>query len=120
MVITREVNVLEMARGAILEQIDREAERIMANILDPNTDYKATRKLTITLSFKPNQNREIVKCEAQAKSSIAPIMPIETSIIVEADKDGRPRAAELMRQDPNQEVIFDEEPAVKVLKLRSV
>lgn len=111
-----EVNVLELARGAIQEQINGEMEKVMSNILDPNTDPKAARKLTITLTMKPNENnREIVNFSAQAKSTLVPIKPITTSIFVEADHNGRPKAAELTRSDPNQTAIFEDEP--KVIKL---
>ena len=118
---TIETNVLEMAKGAILEQIDNETAKIMANILDPNTDAKKARKLTITLTFKSDESREFVSCEAQAKSTIAPVMPIATRIILDTDKDGNPKAMELTKDDPNQIHVFDEEEEVKVLKLaRSV
>ncbi len=119
MIKTREVNVLELARGAILEQIEMEQTNIMANILDPNTDAKKARKLTITLTFKPDDSREYVAVEAQAKTALAPIMPISTRIMVEADSDGVPRAAELLKRDPNQMEIFeDEEQEQKVLRMR--
>lgn len=119
---TVETSVLEMAKGAILEQTDNEMARIMANILDPNTDAKKARKLTITLTFKADETREFVSLEAQAKSTIAPIMPIATRMILEADKDGNPKAMELTRNDPNQVHMFEDgEEEVKVLRLaRSV
>lgn len=119
---TIETSVLEMAKGAILEQIDNESAKIMSNILDPNTDATKARKLTITLTFKPDAKREFISCEAQAKSTIAPIMPIATRMILEADKDGLPKAMEITRDDPNQIHIFDgEEQEIKVLRLaRSV
>ena len=116
----KEVNILELAKGAIQEQINGEVDRVMANILDPNTDAKATRKLSITLTFKPNENREVVSCSAQAKSTIAPIKAITTSIFVEADKSGKPRASELTKNDPNQLDMFEENQVTNVLKLRSV
>jgi hypothetical protein len=121
MATTKEVSILDLAKGAIQEQINLEAGRIMANIIDPNTDAKAVRKLNITITLKPDENREIVSYSAQAKSTLAPIKPISTSLIVDTDKDGNPVAAELTRNDPNQIHIFeDEEPVNNVLKLRSV
>lgn len=119
---TIETSVLEMAKGAILEQTDNEMTKIMSNILDPNTDPKKARKLTITLTFKPDESREFVSLEAQAKSTIAPIMPIATRMILEADKDGNPKAMELTRNDPNQLHMFEDgEEEIKVLRLaRSV
>ena len=117
---TKEVNILELGQGAIQEQINGEVNRIMANVLDPNTDAKTARKLTITLTFKPDENREVVSCSAQAKSNLAPVKAITTSLIVESDKDGNPIAAELTKNDPNQISAFDEGKVTNVLKLRSM
>lgn len=118
MVQTREVSVMELAGGAIQEQIEHAMKMVMENILDPNTEAKKARKLTIDLTFKPNDNREIVSCSAQAKPTLAPIKPIMTNIIVDADKDGNPIAAELTRDNPNQVTMFtDEEPEQKIIKL---
>lgn len=36
-------NILESARGAIMEQVDIEVGKIVQNILDPNTSYKKKR-----------------------------------------------------------------------------
>ena len=41
----RSDSLLEMARGAILERVDYEAARVAENIEDPNTDFKAKRKI---------------------------------------------------------------------------
>lgn len=119
---TVESSILEMAKGAILEQTDNEVTKILSNILDPNTDPKKARKLTITVTFKADDSREFVAIEAQAKSNIAPIMPIATRMILEADKNGNPKAMELTKNDPNQVHMFEDgEEEVKVLRLaRSV
>jgi len=116
MVKIREVNILEMAGGAILEQINNEANKIMANIIDPNTVPTVARKLTVTLTFKPNEDRQITQTTAQAKSTLAPVKSIVTSIFVEEDNNGKPKARELTKSDPNQESMFVE-PEVNVLKL---
>lgn len=118
---TKEVSVFELAKGAIMEQIETETGKIMQNIIDPNTEAKVARKLTVTVTFKPDENREMASVSAQAKSTLAPVKPISTSIFVDTDKDGNPVAAEWTRNDPNQLHMFeDQEPENKVLKLRSV
>ncbi|MEW5952662.1 MAG: hypothetical protein AB1815_02735 [Bacillota bacterium] len=89
------INVLELARGAIQEQINNEVGRILENLMDPNTDVKTKRKLTVTLEFKPDENRDTVDCTAQAKATLAPVKPIQTVLIMDTDHLGRPVAAEL-------------------------
>ena len=117
---TKEVSILDLARGAILEQVDNESTKILNNILDPNTDATKARKLTVTVTFKSDDKREIISCEAQAKSTLSPVMPIATRIYVEQDADGNPRAMELIKNDPNQMSLLDDTEVTNVLKIRSV
>ena len=119
---TRVLNVLEMAQGAVMEQIVNESTKIMANVLDPNTKSTATRKMTITLTFRPNDARDKVTVEAQAKSSLAPRKAVETSFFVAEDDQGNPHAREITNYNPNQETIFvpEEEKVTNVLQMRSV
>lgn len=91
------INVLELAQGAIAEQINNELGKVLANLMDPNTDTKTKRKLTVTLEFKPDENRESVDCAAQAKATLAPVKAIQTRLILDTDHMGRPVAAELNR-----------------------
>lgn len=122
-----QTSVLEMAKGALIEQANAEFAKIGANILDPNTDATKVRKMTLTISFKPDENREFISWDAQAKSTLAPIMPVGTRFFLGTDKDGTPVATEITRDDPNQIRVFDEpedgQPEVqdtKVLKFGSV
>lgn len=50
-------SILQMARGAIQERADYEMTGLLNNILDPNTSATAARKLTITLTLKPDDTR---------------------------------------------------------------
>ena len=84
---TKNVNILELAKGAIAEQIDIEVAKAMANIVDPNTDAKTARKLTVTITLKPDENRETISISAQAKAALAPIKPISTTLMVGIDRD---------------------------------
>ena len=56
--IVNKKSVLEMAMGAIAEITDYEVERVVANIMDPNTAATAKRKITITLTFAPDDYRQ--------------------------------------------------------------
>lgn len=57
-------SILEMARGAILERVDYEMAKILDNILDANTKATAKRKMTLTLTFAPDDERGIQFVEA--------------------------------------------------------
>lgn len=102
-------NILEMAKGALIEQANAEFAKIGANILDPNTDATKARKLTITVTFKPDENREFIGWDAQAKSTLAPVTAIATRFFLGTDKDGVPVTTEIIRDDPNQVRMFEEQ-----------
>jgi hypothetical protein len=104
----KNINILEVSQGAIREQIDIEIKKLLDNLLDPNTDYKAGRALTIKLKFKNrNDKRDIVDLSGQAQATLAPSVPISASLYTEYTKNGIV-AAELTKPDPNQ-ISIDEE-----------
>ena len=98
----RSDSLLEMARGAILERVDREAMRIAENIEDPNTDYKARRKIQITLTFKASADRETVQMDTEVKTTLAPMMPVSTNLYMVRDDNDEPMIVEAVRQTPGQ------------------
>ena len=91
------INILELSHGAIAEQISNELGKVLANLVDPNTDVKTKRKLTVTLEFKPDENRDVVECSAQASCTLAKVKPITTKLLMDTDHLGRPVAAEFNR-----------------------
>lgn len=91
-------SILQMARGAIQERSDYEMYRILENILDANTSATAARKMTLTLEFKPDDERRTITVKCTAKSTLAPTSPVVTSLYV-ADEDN---VVEMVPQIPGQ------------------
>lgn len=100
--IVNKKSVLEMAMGAIAETTDYEVERVVANIMDPNTAATAKRKITITLTFAPDDYRQQIGMDAQAKTTLAPIQPVRTSLCITKARDGSLLLAEMTPQVPGQ------------------
>ena len=48
------MTLASMCDGGVQERIDRALMKIADNILDPNTEAKKKRSLTVTISFVPN------------------------------------------------------------------
>ena len=107
-------SIRQMARGAIQERADYEITKILDNILDPNTSATAARKLTLTLTLKPDDTRQNIAVGVVAKSTLAATNPVTTSLYV-ADQD---TIVEMVPQLPGQ-IDMDgvEEDAAPVLKL---
>lgn len=76
----------QIAKGALEEQFEAEFRTLLKNIADPNTDPKKARKITITLTIKPNEKRNIADMSFQTKAILIPSMAIEFNIYIEKDK----------------------------------
>ena len=107
-------SILQMARGAILERADYEMARIIENIMDANTAPAAKRKLTLTLEFKPDAERQVIQVSCAAKSTLAPTNPVVTSLYA---ADGA-NVVEMAPQVPGQvDITGGEQEAPAVLKV---
>lgn len=115
----RKSSILEMARGSIMEQVDIEVEKIIANILDLNTDPKKKRTLKLTVDFVPSAERCQVVVTANAKSVVQPNNAIQTSLYVGIEpKTGEIHAAEMTPNIPGQAAFDDtEEEEPRTLKM---
>lgn len=47
-------SIMSMARGAFEERVDYEMDKVIQNILDPNTKATAKRKITLTIELTPD------------------------------------------------------------------
>lgn len=111
-------SLLQMAKGAIQERVDYEVSRVVDNILDMNTEAKVKRKVVLTIVMTPDDDRQVVKIEASAKSTLAPVVPVGTSLVITADNNGEMILAEIMPQVPGQlSMTGEEQEAPKILKI---
>lgn len=109
--IVNKKSVLDMAMGAIAEITDYEVNRVVANIMDPNTAATAKRKITITLTFAPDDYRQQIGLDAQAKTTLAPVQPVRTALCITKGRDGALLLAEMTPQVPGQvDMDGDEAP----------
>lgn len=81
-------SILQMARGAIMERIDYEMTKVVDNILDPNTEATAKRKVQLTIEFRPDSNRQTVSVACGVKSALCPTNPVATSLYITGNEFG--------------------------------
>lgn len=111
-------SILQMAKGAIQERVDYEVTKVIDNILDVNTDAKCKRKITLTIEMKPDENRQFISLSASAKSTLAPAVPIGTTLGIAADRNGEMVIVETVPQIPGQmNMDGEEQEAPKLLKI---
>ena len=104
---TKEVKSLdELMGGAVSERFAGEMKRVLQNILDPNTDAKKARKIQITVTVKPNENRNSAEFHVEAKSTLAAPLPVSTSVYIGKDKDGSVIAEEVTQEMPGTQNMF--------------
>lgn len=95
-------SILEMAMGSIAEITDYEVDRVIANIIDPNTKPDAKRKIVLTLTFTPDDNRGRVNLDVAAKTTLVPVNPVRTALCITKGKNGELLLAEMLPQVPGQ------------------
>lgn len=111
-------SILQMAKGAVQERVDYEVSKVVDNILDPNTEATAKRKITLTIELKPDSDRQVITMNATAKSTLAPTKPIGTALAITADDKGQMMIAEMTPQIPGQMAMDGSvQEAPKILKI---
>ena len=81
----RHFNLETFAGGELSRQINRDIEAVMRNVVDPNTDVKAKRKITVTIEFKPNEQRNLITTNVNSKPTLAPALGAVTALGVQQD-----------------------------------
>ena len=112
-------SILEMSQGAILERVDYEMQKVIDNILDPNTKPDAKRKLTVTLTLTPSADRKTITVNTTAKSTLVATDAITTGLFITNNPvNGEMVVAEMVPQIPGQLDMaggYQDDP--KILKL---
>lgn len=62
----------DLMNGAAVERFNKCLKEVLNNIFDPNTDAKKTRKITMTLTIKPDKSRNSAKFYLDVRSGLAP------------------------------------------------
>lgn len=92
----KHINLETFANGAFTAQVNRAIEEVTKNIQDPNTEPGAARKITVTIGFKPNQDRNFVATGVQTKTTLAPALGAVTAISMGKDiRTGEVEAVEV-------------------------
>jgi len=94
-----------LAGGGVEEKLQYALDEVAENIADPNTDAKKVRKVTMTLTLKPNEQRTIANLEVDVKTSLAAPVGISTTLMIDRDERGNIVASEIYGKDPNQGAI---------------
>lgn len=104
------INLEKFADGALSEKMNMALKEVLENIADPNTDYSKKRKLTLEITFEPDEERELAALSIITKTKLVPTTPIATKIVIGTDGKGGILASEYKKQIPGQSYMrVDEE-----------
>lgn len=99
-----EASLATMRRGEVIQRFDMAMAEVAADILDPEKEATATRKVTLVVSIKPNDRRDTATATIEVKMSLPSPKPEQTLLYV-----GQSRGvATFAEHDARQTSIFDE------------
>ncbi len=101
-------NLEEFAGGKLSVQLNKALEKVTENIQDPNTDAQKVRKINVSISLRPNDERNFVSTTVETKLSIAPELGATTALSMGRDlRTGEVEAIEIFNQIPGQMSVND-------------
>ena len=97
------IDLNQIGNGALHSRFNREMEKVVKNMKDPNTPYKDARKIIITLTFKQDEERNAAACVVEVSSRLAKSKSFETNFGIGQDlKTNQYLAKEYNNQIPGQ------------------
>lgn len=110
----KHINLEQFAGGKLSVQLNKALEKITENVQDPNTDAQKVRKINVSISLRPNDERNFVSTTVETKLSLAPELGATTALSMGRDlRTGEVEAIEIFNQIPGQmsanDVIDQEE-----------
>lgn len=104
----KHINLEQFAGGKLSVQLNKALEKITENIQDPNTDAQKVRKINVSISFRPNDERNFAATTVETKLSLAPELGATTALSMGRDlRTGEVEAVEIFNQIPGQMNVDD-------------
>lgn len=101
-------NLEEFAGGKLSVQLNKALEKVTENIQDPNADAQKVRKINVSISLRPNDERNFVSTTVETKLSLAPELGATTALSMGRDlRTGEVEAVEIFNQIPGQMNVED-------------
>lgn len=97
----KEINILDIMGGAVGERAAYELDKVVRNCMDPNTEAKKARTLTIQFTITPTEARDSAGIKVSVKSKLEPVKSIDSTLLIGGDCDN-PAIMEYTPQIPGQ------------------
>lgn len=104
----KHIDLEQFAGGKLSVQLNKALEKITENVQDPNTDAQKVRKINVSISFRPNDERNFVATTVETKLSLAPELGATTALSMGRNlRTGEVEAVEIFNQIPGQMNVDD-------------
>jgi hypothetical protein len=64
--------------GGVIQLFDEELAKVLANIMDPNTEPEAVREVTLKVKIKPDRDRATASVQIIPSAKLAPAVALGT------------------------------------------
>lgn len=75
---TNRVSLGSLAAGDAVALFQLELQKALENIADPNTPWKGARRVQLTVTIYPNENRDYAKVEVDCTSKLSKAKSVES------------------------------------------
>ena len=100
------LTLANFGEGAVNEIFDRELQRVLKDIMDPNTEATAQREVTLKIVIKPDEERDLGVVGVKASSRLAGSRAFISKLAFGHAKSGKVEARECFS---GQRSLFDED-----------
>lgn len=91
-----ELDISQLAGGAIQDKVNMEMAKIARNLRDPNTKPGTKRELNIKITFATDDDRDLITSEATVVGKLAPLKGVNTKMVLGQSSTGEPVLKELL------------------------
>jgi len=109
------LSLVNLMGGLAIARFDDELQKVLNNIVDPNTPAKAKREVTLKTTWLPDSDRDLSRMEISVTSKLAAAEKVATKVFIALTRQG-PVATE---HNPSQPCLQFDEPT-NVAPLRPV
>ena len=97
------INIGNIVDGAVIEAFGVELQKVVNDIMDPSTEARQKRRITLEVEFHPKDDRIQVAVQFTCKAKLAGLIPSTSRLFI-----GRTEGGQLvpLAEDPRQMNIF--------------
>ncbi len=95
------LNLANLGDGAAVELFEAELNKVLKNIMDPNTDAKQSRSITMKVTFKPDENRDLATVDLSVGSRLSGSKAFLTKVLFGKDVRGKVEVREFENNQPS-------------------